>query len=53
MSEVLKICIATKTGDNMQDISNVQVLSNKGILNDRYFNENNKGSNSNGRNRFY
>tara|TARA_Y100000590_G_scaffold345291_1_gene394967 strand:- start:77 stop:520 length:444 start_codon:yes stop_codon:yes gene_type:complete len=42
MSEVLKICIATKTGDNMQDISNVQVLSNKGILNDRYFNQNNK-----------
>ena len=41
MSDVLKICIAEKSGSNMQEKLSVDVLANKGILNDRYFSENN------------
>ena len=42
MSDVLKICIAEKSGSNMQEKLSVDVLANKGILNDRYFSANNE-----------
>ena len=41
MSEVFKICITKNSGEKMQDIDSIEVLANKGIINDRYFNENN------------
>ena len=41
MSEVLKICISKNSGEEMQDLDTIEVLANKGIINDRYFNENN------------
>ena len=41
MSEVFKICITKNSGEEMQDIDNIEVFANKGIVNDRYFNENN------------
>ena len=41
MSEVLKICISKNSGDEMQDLDTIEVLADKGIINDRYFNENN------------
>ena len=41
MSEVFKICITKNSGEKMQDIDSIEVLANKGIVNDRYFNENN------------
>ena len=41
MSEVSKICITNKSSEEMQDIDSIKVLANKGIINDRYFNENN------------
>ena len=41
MSEVFKICITKNSGEEMQDIDSIEVLANKGIVNDRYFNENN------------
>ena len=37
MSEVFKICIANKSGLNMQEKSIIDVIANKGILDDRYF----------------
>ena len=41
MSEVSKICITNKSSEEMQDVNTVEVIANKGIVNDRYFNENN------------
>jgi len=41
MSEVSKICITEKFGNKMITVSSVKVLSNKGIVKDRYFKENN------------
>ena len=41
MSEVLKICISKNSGEEMQDLDTIEVLADKGIINDRYFNENN------------
>ena len=41
MSEVSKICITNKSSEEMQDVTNVKVIANKGIVNDRYFSENN------------
>tara|TARA_B100002003_G_C13737844_1_gene368197 strand:- start:76 stop:519 length:444 start_codon:yes stop_codon:yes gene_type:complete len=41
MSEVLKICISKNSGEEIQDLDTIEVLANKGIINDRYFNENN------------
>ena len=41
MSEVSKICITNKSSAEMQDVNTVEVIANKGIVNDRYFNENN------------
>ena len=41
MAEVLKICICKNSGEEMQDLDTIEVLADKGIINDRYFNENN------------
>ena len=41
MSKVSKICITNKSSQVMQDVTNVEVIANKGIVNDRYFSENN------------
>jgi len=41
MSAVLSICITSKSGDKMCEVKNVNVLANKGIVNDRYFKEGN------------
>ena len=40
MSEVFKICIANKSGLSMQEKSLIDVIANKGILDDRYFLDN-------------
>ena len=42
MSIVEKICITEKSGEEMQDVSSVEVIASKGIVNDRYFNDNNE-----------
>ena len=42
MSIVSKICIAPISGKKMIEISSVEVIANKGILNDRYFNDENE-----------
>ena len=41
MSEVSKICITNKSAEEMQDVNTIEVIASKGIVNDRYFNENN------------
>ena len=41
MSEVCEICIADKSGNKMIKVTSVQAVAEKGIINDRYFNENN------------
>ena len=41
MSEVSKICITNKSAEEMEDVNTVEVIASKGIVNDRYFNENN------------
>ena len=41
MSKVSKICITNKSSEEMQDMTNVEVIANKGIVNDRYFSEKN------------
>ena len=41
MSKVFEICIADKSGNEMIKVTNVQAVAEKGIINDRYFNENN------------
>ena len=41
MSEVSKICITNKSAEEMLDVNTVEVIASKGIVNDRYFNENN------------
>ena len=41
MSEVYKICITNKSAKKMEDVNTVEVIASKGIVNDRYFNENN------------
>ena len=42
MSIVSKICIAPISGKKMIEISSVEVIANKGILNDRYFKDENE-----------
>ena len=42
MSLVVKICFTEKSGKEIQDVSSVEVISNKGIVNDRYFKNNNE-----------
>ena len=39
MSMVTKICFTEKSGEEMQEASNIEVIANKGIVNDRYFND--------------
>ena len=41
MSIVTKICITEKSGKEIQEVSSVEVIANKGIVNDRYFKDNN------------
>mgnify|MGYP001076959531 CR=1 FL=1 len=41
MSKVFEICIADKSGNKMIKVTSVQAVAEKGIINDRYFNENN------------
>ena len=41
MSLVSKICISEKSGKEMQDVNSIHVIANKGIVNDRYFKDNN------------
>ena len=42
MSIVSKICITPISGKKMIEINSVEVIANKGILNDRYFNDENE-----------
>jgi len=42
MSIVSKICISSKSGENMKDVDEIEVVANKGIINDRYFSEKNE-----------
>ena len=41
MSEVYKICLTKKSGEDMLEVNSVKVIAKKGIINDRYFDENN------------
>ena len=41
MSIVSNICIANSSGNKMQEINNIKVIASKGIVNDRYFKDNN------------
>jgi len=41
MSIVYKICISDKSGKGMIDVASVEAVSGKGLVDDRYFNENN------------
>ena len=38
---LFKICITHKSGKEIYDVNNIEVIANKGIVNDRYFNEDN------------
>ena len=39
MSLVSNICIANKSGDKITIVNSIEVIANKGIINDRYFND--------------
>ena len=41
MSIVSNICITNSAGSKMQEINNIKVIASKGIVNDRYFKDNN------------
>ena len=41
MSSVVNICIASESGKKMEEINSIKVIANKGIVNDRYFKEDN------------
>ena len=41
MSKVSNICITNSSGNKMQEINNIKVIASKGIINDRYFKDNN------------
>ena len=41
MPIVTKICFTEKSGREIQGVSSVEVIANKGIVNDRYFKNNN------------
>ena len=41
MSKVFKICITKESGKDIEDIDSISVIANKGIENDRYFNDDN------------
>ena len=42
MSKVLTICISKTSGDDMIEVDSINVIASKGILEDRYFKENNE-----------
>ena len=41
MSSVVNICITSESGKKMESINSIKVIANKGIVNDRYFKEDN------------
>ncbi len=41
MSYVSNICITPESGEKMQEINSIEVIANKGIVNDRYFKDDN------------
>ena len=45
MSSVVNICIAPESGKKMEEMNSIKVIANKGIVNDRYFKENNDKNN--------
>ena len=45
MSSVVNICITSESGKKMESINSIKVIANKGIVNDRYFKENNDKNN--------
>ena len=42
MSNVLEICIADRSGDGMINVTSIEAVANKGIINDRYFKDKNE-----------
>ncbi|PPR44112.1 MAG: hypothetical protein CFH17_01310 [Alphaproteobacteria bacterium MarineAlpha5_Bin7] len=42
MSKVLTICISKVSGDDMIEVETVNLIASKGIIEDRYFKENNE-----------
>ena len=42
MSIVSKICVTSKFGKEMIEVDSVEVIANKGIINDRYFKDQNE-----------
>ena len=45
MYSVVNICITSESGKKMESMNSIQVVANKGIVNDRYFKENNDKNN--------
>ena len=45
MYSVLNICITSESGKKMESMNSIKVIANKGIVNDRYFKENNDKKN--------
>ena len=45
MSSVVNICITSESGKKIESINSIKVIANKGIVNDRYFKENNDKNN--------
>ena len=45
MYSVLNICITSESGKKMESMNSIKVIANKGIVNDRYFKENNDKNN--------
>ena len=41
MPKVFKICIASKSDDDLKDLNAIELEANKGIINDRYYSANN------------
>ena len=42
MSKVFKICMTSKSGQDMNEVNSIEVIANQGIVNDRYFKEYNE-----------
>ena len=45
MYSVSNICISSESGKKMESMNSIKVIANKGIVNDRYFKENNDKNN--------
>ena len=45
MYSVVNICITSESGKKMESINSIKVIANKGIVNDRYFKEDNDKNN--------